>query len=138
MDTFDRDGPPDGDFARYIERLSGTAGRAPGRVEARTGVAGRRAANAARNAGAQGAGTLAQTAAEALRRAGGARPGAAGAGKPPPSAFRALLLRASRTMAIVGIAFIVLTVLDILPWMTPLPGFALLVASVILRSLASR
>lgn len=41
MDTPDRDGPPDGDFARYVERLTGGAGE-PGRVGA-GGPAGQRA-----------------------------------------------------------------------------------------------
>jgi hypothetical protein len=158
MNTIDRDGPPDGDFASYVERLTGAAGRTPGRVESRAALARRderaaagRAAQEASSKVAKQSGTLAEAAAEALRRAaadarrpagGGAgatsRAGAGDSAEALRAAGRALGLRLSRWAMIGGIALIALSILEIVPSMTPLPGFALLVLSFILRSLSNR
>lgn len=162
MNTIDRDGPPDGDYASYVERLTGAAGRTPGRVESRGALAKRDAraaasrAAASRSAGepaAQAGGTLAEAAAEALRRAadGARRQGGAanrGAGAKGASgaasadalhaAGRTLGLRLSRWLMIGGFALIALAILDLVPAITPLPGFALLLLSIVLRNLSNR
>ncbi|MBX3704763.1 MAG: hypothetical protein KF822_13395 [Steroidobacteraceae bacterium] len=160
MNTIDRDGPPDGDYASYVERLTGAAGRTPGRVESRVALARRDARPApSRSAGepaAQPAGTFAEAAAEALRRAadgarrqaGAANRGAGAKGASGASgtasadalraAGRALGLRLSRWLMIGGFALIALAILDLVPAMTPLPGFALLLLSLVLRNLSNR
>ena len=160
MNTIDRDGPPDGDFASYVERLTGAAGRTPGRVESRAALA-MRDARAAAGRSAQEAsskrekpsGTLAEAAAEALRRAAaearrpaGTDSGAGATSRWGPGdgadalrvAGRALGVRLSRWSMIGGIALIALSILGIVPSITPLPGFALLMLSFILRSLSNR
>lgn len=157
MNTIDRDGPPDGDYASYVERLTGAAGRTPGRVESRGALAKRDARTAAsRSTGepaAQAGGTLAEAAAEALRRAadgargqggaanrGAGAKGASGAASADAlrAAGRAVGLRLSRWLMIGGFALIALAILDLVPAMTPLPGFALLLLSIVLRNLSNR
>lgn len=157
MNTIDRDGPPDGDYASYVERLTGAAGRTPGRVESRGALAKRDArAAASRSTGepaAQAGGTLAEAAAEALRRAadgargqggaanrGAGAKGASGAASADAlhAAGRAVGLRLSRWLMIGGFALIALAILDLVPAMTPLPGFALLLLSIVLRNLSNR
>ncbi|MFO1300833.1 MAG: hypothetical protein U1F17_10695 [Burkholderiaceae bacterium] len=158
MNTIDRDGPPDGDFASYVERLTGAAGRTPGRVESRAALAMRDARAAAGRAAPQASSkpvkpssTLAETAAEALRRAAADARRHAGSGAGATSradsgdgvdalraAGRALGLRLSRWAMIGGIALVALSILEIVPSMTPLPGFALLMLSFVLRSLSNR
>jgi hypothetical protein len=143
MSPIDHDGPPDGDFASYVERLSGNAG-APGRVEPPGRASKRRARALAAQLAAPAAGapsrSLADEAREALRRtAAGARTGGAG---PVTDALRAnaraTALRLSRGFAIGGIALIAAAVLELVPALTPLPGISLLFLSFILRRLASR
>lgn len=158
MNTIDRDGPPDGDFASYVERLTGAAGRTPGRVESRAALAMRdaraaagRAAPQASSKPAKPSGTLAEAATEALRRAAADARRHAGSGAGATSradsgdgvdalraAGRALGLRLSRWAMIGGIALVALSILEIVPSMTPLPGFALLMLSFVLRSLSNR
>lgn len=129
VNDVDRNGPPDGDFAAYIERLSGNAG-APGRVEpagstkhprrAPEPVAGRRA-GPVDGAGAADRAAIRTVDADALLAVG-----------------RTAGARLSRWLAIGGIALIALAVLDIVPRMSPLPGVALLVLSFFLRRLSRR
>ncbi|MCO5107524.1 MAG: hypothetical protein M9907_10610 [Burkholderiaceae bacterium] len=149
MNTIDRDGPPDGDFARYVERLSGAAGRTPGRVEsplARVGGGAASRGSGAKGAAGKGAKGAARTAAAAgpagAPGAGAAAGRAAVAGAASVeglrAAARALGLRLSRWLMIGGIALIVLAILDLVPAMTPLPGFALLLLSIVLRNLSTR
>ena len=148
MNTVDRDGPADGDFASYVERLTGNAGRTPGRVESSTSsrrsrLAAAEGAGAAAPAPLQPAGTPGQQLAEALRKATvGARGKAGSAGKVVDAglrgAGRAVGARASRWLMAGGIALIVLSVFELVPRLSPLPGFALLVLSLFLRRLSAR
>jgi len=150
MNTVDRDGPADGDFASYVERLTGNAGRTPGRVESSASSRRSRLAAAAEGAGAaapaplQPAGTPGQQLAEALRKATvGARGKAGSTGKAVDAdalraAGRAVGARASRWLMAGGIALIVLSVFELVPRLSPLPGFALLVLSLFLRRLSAR
>ena len=148
MNTIDRDGPPDGDFASYVERLTGNAGRTPGRVESAASARRSRLAAAAAGGGASASppaltGTPGEQLAEALRKATvGARGKAGSAGKVVDAglrgAGRAVGARASRWLMAGGIALIVLSVFELVPRLSPLPGFALLVLSLFLRRLSSR
>lgn len=133
MDTIDREGPPDGDFASYVERLTAGAGGAPG-AEPASGAwrrAMRPAAGAPATAKAgQSPGEVAAAAAaraEANRR------------KLDPAdmaTLRAAGRRATRWLAIAGVALIALAVLDVFPRMSPLPGIGLLALAMFLRRLA--
>ena len=149
MNTVDRDGPADGDFASYVERLTGNAGRTPGRVESSTSsrrsrLAAAEGAGAAAPAPLQPAGTPGEQLAEALRKATvGARGKAGSTGKAVDAdalraAGRAVGARASRGLMAGGIAQIVLSVFELVPRLSPLPGFALLVLSLFLRRLSAR
>lgn len=149
MNTIDRDGPPDGDFASYVERLTGNAGRTPGRVESAASARRSRLAAAAAGGGASASppaltGTPGEQLAEALRKATvGARGKAGSAGKVVDAeglrgAGRTVGARASRWLMAGGIALIVLSVFELVPRLSPLPGFALLVLSLFLRRLSSR
>ena len=154
MNTIDRDGPPDGDYAGYVERLTGAAGRTPGLVESRAALARRDARSAAsRSTGAptaQPGGTLTEALRRAVddaRRQGDAAnrgTGAKGASGDTASvdalrvAGRAFGQRLSRWLMIGGFALIALAILDLVPAITPLPGFALLLLSIVLRKLSNR
>jgi len=150
MNTTDRDGPPDGDFASYVERLTGNAGRTPGRVESAASTRRSRRAAVAGGAGAsaslpaQPSGTPGEQLAEALRKA---TVGARGKDGPASKAVdtaalraagRAVGTRVSRWLMAAGIALIVLSVFELVPRLSPLPGFALLVLSLFLRRLSTR
>lgn len=148
MNTFDRDGPPDGDFARYIENL-GSGAKVPGRVSP-TGAAARRARSRADPGAAGGATTSAEAAgrhglAEEARRAlksGAGRTGAQRGANPAGEALRATgrsaARRLSRWLAIGGVALIAAALLDLFPDLSPLPGFVLLGLSIVLRKLSTQ
>ncbi|HLS54965.1 MAG TPA: hypothetical protein VK052_02765 [Zeimonas sp.] len=149
MNTTDRDGPPDGDFASYVERLTGNAGRTPGEQLAASTRRSRQAAvaggtDASTPLPARPSGTPGEQLAEALRQATvGARRKAGPAGKAVDTvalraAGRAVGTRVSRWLMAAGIALIVLSVFELVPRLSPLPGFALLVLSLFLRRLSAR
>ena len=143
MNTVDRDGPPDGDFARYVEQLTGNAGRTPGRVEpasarAATPKAASGNAQPGSQPGPQRHEVLAEQAAESLRKLAARAPGQAIDTAAVAAAARAAGLRAGRWLMVGGIALIVLSILDVFPALSPLPGFALLMLSLFLRRLSSR
>lgn len=130
MNEVDRNGPPDGDFAAYVEQLSGNTG-APGRVEP---AAGSRSGQAGRPLDGPAAGQAPAPA-----------PGQVGRRAMSPSdletlraAARATGLRLSRWFAIGGIALVALSLLAIVPRMSPLPGLALLLLSFFVRKLSRR
>ncbi|MCL4185469.1 MAG: hypothetical protein KJ011_18710 [Burkholderiaceae bacterium] len=136
----DRDGPPDGDFASYVEQLSGNAGRAPGRVESSGKAAGGRPRAGTRTAqpaasSPPSSGNLALEARNVSSRAAGGADQAADALR---AAGRSVALRLSRWFAIGGIVLIAAAVLDLFPALSPLPGFALLMLSLVLRRLSTR
>ena len=145
ISPIDRDGPPDGDFASYVEQLSGNAGRAPGRVESSGKAAGGRPRAGTRTAqpaatSPPSSGNLALEARNvSSRAAGGARGGGADqAADALRAAGRSVALRLSRWFAIGGIVLIAAAVLDLFPALSPLPGFALLMLSLVLRRLSTR
>lgn len=135
MDPIDRDGPPDGDFAGYVERLTAGAGSAPGAEPATR--AWRRAmrpatdtAGAARTGQSPGeVATAAAARAEAQRRK---------LGPADMATLRAAGRRATRWLAIAGVALIALAVLDVFPRMSPLPGIGLLALAMFLRRRLAR
>lgn len=122
MNEVDRNGPPDGDFASYVERLGGNAG-APGRVEPAGGPRAGQATGQAPSTTQERAGRPATSPADlgTLR-----------------ATARATGLRLSRWFAIGGIALVALSLLEIVPRMSPLPGVALLLLSFFLRKLSHR
>lgn len=145
MSPLDHDGPPDGDFASYVERLSGSAGRTPGRVEPsgkaaarRARTAGTRAAQPAASPARPASGSLADEAREALRRSAGSTRSSGQAADALRAAGRSAALRLSRWFAIGGIALIAAAVLELFPALSPLPGFTLLMLSFVLRRLSTR
>ena len=142
MNTVDRDGPADGDFARYVEQLTRNAGRTPGRVEPATGWSARAtvptAASGNDEPGSQRREALARQAAESLRKVAARVPGKAVDAGALAATARSLGLRASRWLTVGGVALIVLAILDLFPALSPLPGFALLMLSLFLRRLSTR
>ncbi|HRO59878.1 MAG TPA: hypothetical protein PK177_12050 [Burkholderiaceae bacterium] len=156
--AFDASGPPDGDYARYLERLSGGDAKggggggidAPPSAEHRWGhaaaddeIEGRGSGLSAcpgpePGFGAPGFGAPGSGYGAAGNPATASTTISSPAGEPAPRPRRALHVLAL-ALILAGVAVIALAALPPDPWFsTPLPGFLLLIAGLHLRRVARR